>query len=105
MARFGLDDIQAQAILDMQLKRLQGLERISCWPSTGSWKSALPYYASLLADRNKMQEVPARPSSSRFGINTATIGKPPLNRWRTRSTSRTLLRRRSASLPSATPGI
>ena len=26
MARFGLDDIQAQAILDMQLKRLQGLE-------------------------------------------------------------------------------
>lgn len=27
MARFGLDDIQAQAILDMQLKRLQGLER------------------------------------------------------------------------------
>ena len=26
MNRFGLDDIQAQAILDMQLKRLQGLE-------------------------------------------------------------------------------
>ena len=26
MARFGLDEVQAQAILDMQLKRLQGLE-------------------------------------------------------------------------------
>ena len=25
--RFGLDDIQAQAILEMQLRRLQGLER------------------------------------------------------------------------------
>ena len=27
MARFGLDEVQAQAILDMQLKRLQGLEK------------------------------------------------------------------------------
>ena len=27
MSRFGLSDVQAQAILDMQLKRLQGLER------------------------------------------------------------------------------
>ena len=27
MTRFGLDDVQAQAILDMQLKRLQGLDR------------------------------------------------------------------------------
>ena len=26
MNRFGLSDVQAQAILDMQLKRLQGLE-------------------------------------------------------------------------------
>ena len=27
MNRFGLSDVQAQAILDMQLKRLQGLEK------------------------------------------------------------------------------
>ena len=27
MARFGLDDVQAQAILDMRLKALQGLDR------------------------------------------------------------------------------
>ena len=27
MSRFGLDDVQAQAILDMRLKALQGLDR------------------------------------------------------------------------------
>ena len=27
MTRFGLDDVQAQAILDMRLKALQGLDR------------------------------------------------------------------------------
>ena len=27
MQKFGLTDVQAQAILDMQLRRLQGLER------------------------------------------------------------------------------
>ena len=31
MSRFGLSDVQAQAILDMQLKRLQGLERTRRW--------------------------------------------------------------------------
>ena len=57
MARFGLDDIQAQAILDMQLKRLQGLERDKLLAEYRELEERISYYASLLADRNKMQEV------------------------------------------------
>ena len=57
MARFGLDDIQAQAILDMQLKRLQGLERDKLLAEYRELEERIAYYASLLADRNKMQEV------------------------------------------------
>ena len=57
MARFGLDDIQAQAILDMQLKRLQGLERDKLLAEYRELEERIAYYASLLADRNKMHEV------------------------------------------------
>ncbi len=57
MSRFGLDDIQAQAILDMQLKRLQGLERDKLLAEYKELEERIAYYAGLLADRSKMQEV------------------------------------------------
>ena len=41
MNRFQLSEIQAQAILDMQLKRLQGLERTSSWQNTRKLKKKL----------------------------------------------------------------
>lgn len=57
MDRFGLDDVQAQAILDMQLKRLQGLERDKLLAEYRDLEVKIAYYASLLADREKMQGV------------------------------------------------
>ena len=55
MNRFGLDDIQAQAILDMQLKRLQGLERDKLLEEYKELEEKIAYYASLLADEEKMK--------------------------------------------------
>lgn len=57
MNRFGLDDIQAQAILDMQLKRLQGLERDKLLAEYKELEEKIAYYASLLADEEKMKGV------------------------------------------------
>ena len=51
MSRFGLDDIQAQAILDMRLKALQGLDREKLQAEYDDLKKLIAYYESLLADR------------------------------------------------------
>ncbi|MCF0150187.1 MAG: DNA gyrase subunit A [Firmicutes bacterium] len=50
MERFGLDDIQAKAILDMQLRRLQGLERDKLQAEYDELQVKIAYYNSLLAD-------------------------------------------------------
>ncbi len=47
MNRFGLSDVQAQAILDMQLKRLQGLEKRSWRQATLNWRNAPPTITSF----------------------------------------------------------
>ncbi len=57
MERFGLDDIQAQAILELQLRRLQGLEREKLEAEYRELEERIAYYQSLLADREKMQGV------------------------------------------------
>ena len=57
MERFGLDDVQAQAILDMQLKRLQGLEHDKLQAEYDELEKKIAYYESLLADREKMKGV------------------------------------------------
>ena len=57
MERFGLDDVQAQAILDMQLKRLQGLEHDKLQAEYDELQKKIAYYESLLADREKMKGV------------------------------------------------
>ena len=54
MARFGLDDIQAQAILDMRLKALQGLDREKLQGEYDELQERIAYYESLLADRQKL---------------------------------------------------
>ena len=50
MARFGLSQIQAQAILEMQLRRLQGLERDKIEAEYEELEKKIAYYKSLLAD-------------------------------------------------------
>jgi len=55
--RFGLDDIQAQAILDMRLKALQGLDREKLQNEFNELQERIRYYEELLADPAKMRAV------------------------------------------------
>ena len=50
MENFGLSEIQAQAILDMRLARLQGLEREKIENEYNELMKKIAYYKSLLAD-------------------------------------------------------
>ena len=49
MARFDLDEIQAQAILDMRLKALQGLDREKLQAEMADLQEKIAYYNRLLA--------------------------------------------------------
>ena len=55
--RFGLDEVQAQAILDMRLKALQGLDREKLQAEFDELQERIAYYLDLLADREKLQGV------------------------------------------------
>ena len=57
MDRFALDDIQAQAILDMRLKALQGLDREKLQAEYDDLMEKIRYYLELLADENKLKAV------------------------------------------------
>ena len=57
MERFGLDEIQAQAILDMRLKALQGLDREKLQSEYDELLQKINYYLELLADENKLKAV------------------------------------------------
>ena len=57
MERFSLDDIQAQAILDMRLKALQGLDREKLQNEYDELMERINYYLELLADPEKMKAV------------------------------------------------
>ncbi|MDO4531847.1 MAG: DNA gyrase C-terminal beta-propeller domain-containing protein, partial [Bacillota bacterium] len=50
MARFGLSDVQAQAILEMQLRRLQGLEKEKIDAEYAELQKKIAYYKTILAD-------------------------------------------------------
>lgn len=57
MDRFGLTEIQSKAILDMQLRRLQGLEREKITAEYEELKRKIAYYISLLSDINLLMGV------------------------------------------------
>ena len=57
MERFGLDEIQAQAILDMRLKALQGLDREKLQNEYNELQMKINYYLELLADEAKLKGV------------------------------------------------
>ena len=56
-ARFGLDEVQAQAILDMQLKRLQGLEKEKLEAEFAELEKKIAYYDQLLSDEEMLRGV------------------------------------------------
>ncbi|MBQ4641420.1 MAG: DNA gyrase subunit A [Oscillospiraceae bacterium] len=55
--RFGLDEVQAQAILDMRLKALQGLDREKLETEYKELQEKIAYYLELLGDSSKLQAV------------------------------------------------
>ena len=57
MDRFRLSELQAQAILDMRLARLQGLEREKLQNEYNELLEKIDYYKSLLADESKLMGV------------------------------------------------
>lgn len=57
MVRFGLSEVQAQAILDMRLARLQGLEREKIENEHNELMEKIAYYKSILADEHKLMGV------------------------------------------------
>lgn len=54
MERFGLSEVQAQAILEMQLRRLQGLEREKIEEEHKALLEKIAYFKAILADENKL---------------------------------------------------
>jgi DNA gyrase subunit A len=57
MERFELSQVQAQAILDMQLRRLQGLEREKIEAEYQELQKKIEYYLSLLSDEEILDQV------------------------------------------------
>ena len=55
--RFGLDEVQAQAILDMRLKALQGLDREKLQNEFDELQEKIAYYMELLANPEKLKGV------------------------------------------------
>lgn len=54
MERFALSELQSQAILEMQLRRLQGLEHEKIDAEYRDLQEKIAYYRSLLADEKKL---------------------------------------------------
>ena len=57
MERFGLDEVQSQAILDMQLKRLQGLEKEKLENEYAELMKKIAYYNELLSNEAMLRGV------------------------------------------------
>ena len=57
MNRFGLDDIQAQAILDMRLKALQGLDREKLENEYKELEERIAYFNRILSDEGLVKQI------------------------------------------------
>ena len=57
MERFGLDEVQAQAILDMRLKALQGLDREKLQNEYDELQKKIAYFDALLASEEMLRGV------------------------------------------------
>ena len=57
MAKFNLSEIQAQVVLDMQLKRLQGLEREKLQNEYDELEKRIEYYRELLSNEEMLKGV------------------------------------------------
>ncbi|MCI1665804.1 MAG: DNA gyrase subunit A [Atopobiaceae bacterium] len=80
--RFGLDDVQTEAILQMRLRRLTGLERQKIVDELEELRGRIAYYEDLLAHKEKILGVikdELREISDRFGDKRrSTISDAPI---------------------------
>ena len=75
MSRFGLDDIQAQAILDMRLKALQGLDREKLEAEYKELEEKIAYFNQLLSSDELLRKVlkeELQAISDKFGDDRVT---------------------------------
>ncbi len=57
MSRFGLDEVQAQAILDMRLKALQGLDREKLQAEYKELEERIAYFLHILSDESLVKSI------------------------------------------------
>ena len=57
MSRFGLDEVQAQAILDMRLKALQGLDREKLQNEYDELEEKIAWYRRVLGDNGLVKQI------------------------------------------------
>ena len=57
MQRFGLDDVQAQALLDMRLKALQGLDREKLQTEYKELEEKIAYFLRILSDEGLVKSI------------------------------------------------
>ena len=57
MERFGLDEVQAQAILDMRLKALQGLDREKLENEYAELQKKIAYFNEILANESLVRQI------------------------------------------------
>ena len=75
MSRFGLDDVQAQAILDMRLKALQGLDREKLEAEYKELEEKIAYFNQLLSSGELLRKVlkeELQAISDKFGDDRVT---------------------------------
>ncbi len=79
MSRFGLDEVQAQAILDMQLRRLTALERSKVEEEMKQLQATIEYLnlvVSSPAEQLKIVEKETDEVTAKFGDNRRTTIEP-----------------------------
>ena len=89
MTQFGLTQIQAQAILDMQLQRLTGLERQKILDELAELLKLIERLRAILVERQAADADRRRRAARRSRTSTATTAGPRSSPRKASSASRT----------------
>ena len=76
MTQFGLSQIQSQAILDMQLQRLTGLERQKILDELAELLKTIERLRAILASEQLLMQIIVDELQAGAGRSTATIAAP-----------------------------
>jgi DNA gyrase/topoisomerase IV subunit A len=107
MDRFGLDDVQAQAVLDLRLQRLTGLEIETLRKEYAELLALIKKLEAILADERKLMKVvkdELKQVAAEYGDDRRTAVEHRTTSWKPRVSSRNGLRSLPPS-PSPARGI